>query len=387
MFTPLSRRLSAWVKNGLISEGQAEAILIYESQAGGRSWVSFGVVGIGVTAIATGVLSLVAANWESIPPSVKWINYLLVQALAGYLFLRQEKSQSVWREAFLLLFVALFWAGIGLYAQIFNLEGEGWSACLFWLAVSLPAVALAKRALLPHLWTIMVGVTAVLWMSASWRYGQHEDARPFIIAAVPLALAATSFWTQALGLLSPQFKGAFTFWGIGTYSVAITVLGNGLWEAQAKKISPETMRYLLIPWGALIAAMAGSLVRREPAKVVRQLTALFLFLVGLYATVPLFIEYPYADKVTFQLIGAVGFIVVAGVGAYLAAVDHQKRLYEIATQLIALRFIVIYFQVFGTLSTTGVGLIFSGVVILGVAYFWNSWKKKWFARVNRGGSQ
>ena len=55
MITPLARRLDRWVKQGIITLEQAHAISLFEKGSGSRSWVVFGIVGIGVTAIATGV--------------------------------------------------------------------------------------------------------------------------------------------------------------------------------------------------------------------------------------------------------------------------------------------------------------------------------------------
>lgn len=58
-------------------------------------------------------------------------------------------------------------------------------------------------------------------------------------------------------------------------------------------------------------------------------------------------------------------------GSRAAAAASMKRLFDIASFVIAARFIVIYFEVFGDLSTTGIGLIVSGAVILAVAFIWN----------------
>ncbi|TXH72324.1 MAG: hypothetical protein E6Q85_06585 [Thiothrix sp.] len=46
--------------------------------------------------------------------------------------------------------------------------------------------------------------------------------------------------------------------------------------------------------------------------------------------------------------------------------------FNLITFLIGLRFVVLYFQSMGGLAATGVGLILSGLMIIGIAWFWYS---------------
>lgn len=381
MFIPLARRLNSWVEKGLITPAQAEAIAQFEGHAGGRSWIVFGVVGTGVTAILTGIVSLIAANWESIPSAVKLFGYFAMQIGVGVAFLREEKKSTVWREAFLAIFVLLFWAGIGLFSQIYNLVGEGWPACFFWLAITLPAIAISRRPFLPHAWTVGLGATVIWWSNRAWISFDDNYLRTMVLCSLPILLAAVSFWAQVVTLLSEHFKRAFTIWGIGVYAVAGTIWGNIYWDVLYRQIHTMNLRYLLIPWSALALASAGSLARRRVPWTLRVLTCVFLVLIGAYVTIPISLKGDLAGHLTHQIIGATGFIVIAALGAYLAAMDHQKRLFELATQLIALRFIFIYFQIFGNLTKTGFGLILSGVVILGVTYFWTQIRKTLFKKM------
>ena len=55
--------------------------------------------------------------------------------------------------------------------------------------------------------------------------------------------------------------------------------------------------------------------------------------------------------------------------------EHQ-RTFNWVTFLIGLRFVVLYFQAVGGLAATGVGLILSGLLIIGVAWAWHSWRER-----------
>lgn len=148
----ISSKTVDWVENGIITHEQGRAIVDYEANRNNRNWVIWGICTIGVIAIITGLISLVAANWESIPDSIKLFVYFLIQFLLGVAFVLRYNTSGSLREVFLLTFILMFFAGIGLIAQIFNLEGNGWEALFFWLIITLPATLLAQTRLASLIW-------------------------------------------------------------------------------------------------------------------------------------------------------------------------------------------------------------------------------------------
>jgi uncharacterized membrane protein len=68
----LGRELDAWHRDGLISDDQRHAILArYESDASASSQVSSTLITLAILAAGAGVVSLLAWNWNAIPPLVK----------------------------------------------------------------------------------------------------------------------------------------------------------------------------------------------------------------------------------------------------------------------------------------------------------------------------
>jgi uncharacterized membrane protein len=84
MLVNLKKRLLVWQEHGLISEGDARTILEFEASQVNRSWVSFGIAGIGVTAFITGIISILASNWEFLSDSVKIAGYFILQVGFGH---------------------------------------------------------------------------------------------------------------------------------------------------------------------------------------------------------------------------------------------------------------------------------------------------------------
>ncbi len=68
----LRSKLKTWQQAGLLSPDQADKILVFESAtAPSGTWILRGAAMIGLSAIAIGIISLVASNWEQIPNEVK----------------------------------------------------------------------------------------------------------------------------------------------------------------------------------------------------------------------------------------------------------------------------------------------------------------------------
>ena len=77
-----------------------------------------------------------------------------------------------------------------------------------------------------------------------------------------------------------------------------------------------------------------------------------------------------------EILGCLLFLIAWAFAAGAAAAADRKRLFDFATLVIAVRFLTVYFEVFGSLAATGGGLILSGLVILGAAFLWNTGRKR-----------
>lgn len=97
---------------------------------------------------------------------------------------------------------------------------------------------------------------------------------------------------------------------------------------------------------------------------------IFLLVIGFIELPNLFVH---GD---LKIIGALYFLICRGMIAYLGVKTSNKNLFELSCIVISIRIIIIYFEVFGSLLQTGVGLISTGVFILLIAYVWHSRREK-----------
>lgn len=363
----IEKKLSAWVDAGLISQEQAAAITAFEGQ-GGRNWVLMGFGAVGVVAVATGVVSLVAANWGALSGAVKLVGYFLLQAALGVAFLRVRERDGLVREALLAVFGLGFLSGIGLVAQVYHLDSEGWPGLLFWCALALPATLLARSRLLPHLWLVGLSLALLIWI---WSPPREDDlvlARALAAMGVAFVLTAVGLFRHPRSPLPEPFRRAALFWGFGALA-ASSVTASVWW---AEEVTGQPGLALAFPWAGALLAGAVISASRPTAPPAARGAALAAFLtLAVSATVPLV-----APLEPHEVLGCVLFLIVWTLAAVAAGIAGRRRLFDFATFAIAARLVVVYFEVFGSLSATGVGLIVSGLFILGVAYAWHRYRSR-----------
>ncbi len=376
----LEAKLKLWQGQSLLTQEQADKILSFERSAPQRSWVSYGIASVGIIALITGVISIVASNWDGISDSTKIAGYFLAQALLGLGIWRNRASTGLVREVFITLFALLILAGIGLIGQIFHLESDGWQGLRGWLVLSLPIVLFARSRLINHLWVVGLGTTVAIWLTQSPQYGldgrslHDEMTQRVSIAAFCL------YVTLALGVMrteriSAWLLDAARMWSLLVLLFPVGIAINIAWAEGA----PFEYRF---PLSSLAIAVAGvalcvlSLLQsRQPRP---RWTSWMLGLVTLSFVgilLPITTDIP-----KMQLLGLAFFLALWCCAAGAAAEADRKRLFDLATLVISVRLIVAYFELFGSLASTGIGLIITGLVIIGIGTGWNRLRKIFLPR-------
>jgi uncharacterized membrane protein len=387
----LASQLQTWVGAGLISAEQAARIEAYErthARADGhaeRPWALYGIAGIGVTALATGLISLIAANWDEIPDWLKLAAYFLLQTGVGMGFLRYLTKPGLVREVLLTLFALLFLAGIGLVAQVHHLSGDGWEALLFWLGLTVGVVHLAQSRLLGNVWVFGSLLTSMIWLTASDEGAgvTSQFGRACVVAALPFALTALSELTEKVPWWNQYFRKAALSWGTLVLLGLGTPLSNILWSVNRDEEARQ-LGYLVIPWTALLVAVAGVYSNPRSSRLEQLLRSGIYGALGLFGTLPFLAPDADYEHTGIKALAALGFFTVWGLVAAYSAVTKQRRWFDLASLVLAVRVIVVYFEVFGSLAMTGAGLILSGLVILTTAFAWHRFRSRVRAQLGGG---
>jgi uncharacterized membrane protein len=247
----------AWVAEGIITAAQRERLLArYPPEA----VQAVGLLPLlGSILVGLSALSVVAANWQSLPTTVR-LGLLLGSLLAAYAggeyFLRRGNRRL--GHGLVGLGLVLFGVSIILTSQLYQLVGYDVSGLLAW---------------------VVVGVLL------SYVY----NSQPLALLPIVIGAAVQTYCTQALGLFSyatmglVALGGGYRWWRRPDTLVASVLAVGLLWQAALwVALSHSKITWFFIP--AMLVYAAADWHRNRPAARALQgppLVAAYLFALGL----------------------------------------------------------------------------------------------------------
>lgn len=374
---PLAKRLDEWVQADLLTAEQASAILAFEEARPGAHWALIGVMALGALVVGIGVISVVAANWQSIPDGVKLlVDFALLVLLAYQIWRLPESASPLWREGLLLVYALLSLASIGLIGQIYHADGPLDQTLLFWCAMVLPPALLTRHPPLPWGWSgiLLAALGSLLITSAGIDlFPAEEDRLVMVGLALPL-LAALLAVLCGRAALTVHFAAAFRHWawvsGVGGVLLLDIIL-----SLEPSALSNQPL--LLLPGVVLgLLLLIGLLARRDLSMLARALLAgaLTLYLLRL----PL-------GQLTGggELAAALLTLSFLTLTALYLGLQRERKAFQVILLLMGLRFFKVYLVAFGGLLATGLGLIVTGLLILGVVHLWWKHRQQWILWVEK----
>ncbi len=377
----IEKKLDVWTKEKLITDIQKKAVLAYEERLKSRSLL-YTLLFLGGFCLGLGIISLIAYNWQDISPAVKLVIYFVMLAATGGAAVSASfGSRRLLSETLLFVYALLVLAGIGLIGQIYQLAAHGLQALLFWAVVVLPLLPFARRAWLPFLWLPVLAVSLFdylydyPWFSQAFQSFDRlfPGAWQFILILSAAALYRIfSSGRVAFGPLS-EALGWWTLFVVVVYVFCADFFGRDIFENVFCQNCPtETGTGLnrLLVWLSL-ALLTGAFCwfnTRRGGKY----WSLALFVVLDFSLIAQLLP---DNETVFKIWGALQSLSLLFLAAVYAYTANRVRLQQWISGFIALRFFAAYVQVFGSLLTTGFGLIVSGLVLFAVAYAWINWRR------------
>ena len=361
------RKITEWHGAGLIDADTRDRLLAYDA-AHSRPLALWAVWGIGALAIGLGLVSVVAANWEDIPGLVRLaIHLALIAALLALLFLREERlaERSPWAvEALVFITAALGLTFFGHLGQVYQTSSPLWQPLAVWLALFAPLLLLTGRS-----WpTALAVLGGAAWCASEYTSdrngfnGQAPLLRDLWLAFVltlPVAFAPLSAWARARSA-RPDFwrrlQQLALAYAVGCASLVASVAGT---EGLRDSNTANEWASLLLS-GAVMALAGLGVVVARPGTSGRMAGAI---IVGAGVVMPL--AYLASDA---TVAAALLFFALWGGIAAAALTAHWRGVFQMAVGVIAVRLIILSFELAADLLTSGFGLIVSGVMILGVAW-------------------
>ncbi|KQM98574.1 hypothetical protein ASE85_12050 [Sphingobium sp. Leaf26] len=363
------RKLRAWQAAGLIDADTASRISAWEA-AHSRSIGVWAIVGLGALTIGLGLVSLIAANWEQIPGTTRLaIHMLLMIALAAWTWwsLPRGRMHDQVHDALLFVGAVLGLTFFGHLGQVYQTSSPLWQPLLAWLLLFSPFLLLFGRGWpVAGLW--MAGLLGTMWTHAEdhghiwslfgrteppWLYWGLIACPPMLVAGAAALLRSRSerpaFWR-----LLEQMAVATIFTGL---SLAILLHG---WDGDGSLLPGSALIHSI----ALLAAAAAIAYARRTASG-RATAALLLIAAALHLIQALV---PYGHGAARAWISSLFFCLLWGAVAAAAIHAGWRRLFQLGVAMVALRIIILSFELNDDLLGSGVGLILSGLFAMAVAW-------------------
>lgn len=365
------RKIRAWQAAGLIDADTAGRISAWEAEHA-RPIGVWAILGLGALAIGLGLVSLVAANWDAIPGTTRLaIHMLLMIALSAWIWWSLPKGgmHDQVHDAALFVAAVLGLTFFGHVGQVYQTSSPLWQPLFVWLLLYSPLLLLFGRGWpVAGLW--MAGVIGTAWAHAD-DYGHlwslFGRSRPLhsalywgLIACPPIAVAALAALMRGLGArpafwrLLEQMAIVTIFSGV---SLLILLLG---WDGD-----PDILPGSVVIHSAAMLAAAAAIAHARRNASGRATAALLLVAAVLNLGQWLL---PHQHGTARACIASLLFLALWGAVAAAAIHARWRRIFQGAVALVALRIIILSFELNDDLLGSGVGLILSGLFAMAVAW-------------------
>lgn len=365
-----ARKITAWHDAGLIDGATRDRLLAYEA-AHARPLALWAVFGIGALAIGLGLVSVIAANWEDIPGQLRLgVHLALITGALVALFLREERlaEKSPWAvEAVVFVTAALGLTFFGHLGQVYQTSSPLWQPLATWLALFAPLMLLTGRSW-PAALAVLGGAVWCAWDYALALTGYDAGAPgPALLLWIALVTALSVLFGPAAAWLRGRSKRSDFWRRLEQIALAYAVAGASFATAIASAdgfgqdsigLAGDWLSMAVMGATALAAGLGVMAVR--PGTSGRMAGAI----IAGAAPVPL-LAYALND---LDAPAALLFMLLWAGIAGAALIAHWRGVFQLAVAAIALRLIILSFELASDLLLSGFGLIVAGVLILGVAW-------------------
>lgn len=367
------RKLKAWQDAGLIDADLARRIRAFEAE-NARPLGLWATVGLGALTLGLGIVSVVAANWEDIPGAIRLSLHLaLIVGLSAFLWGWLPKiagKRSLSNDALLFILAILgltFFAHVG---QVYQTSSPLWQPLLVWIIIFTPLLLLQGQGWpVAALW--LSGVLGTAWNHADeyghmWNLAAKVSGPEYptlywgLIACPPMVVATMAAFIRERDIrpgfwrLLEQLSIAIILGGI-----SIFILLGG-WESRPHSIlGSVVIQCLAIVAAAGLIAMARRTRSGQASAMILCLAAALHFLQAAILQ---------GNEQRGPWLSAIFFNLLWGVVAAGALHARWRHIFQGAIAVLALRIIILSFELNDDLLANGFGLILSGAFAMFVAW-------------------
>jgi uncharacterized membrane protein len=360
------RDLDLWVRDGIVSAGQAATIRgrhasRASSERRGRLVSTLAVIGAAVGGL--GVILFVAANWDAIPRPTRVALLLatMLGAYAGGYVLRTTRPGVA--QALVLLGAIGFGASLFLVGQMYHVQAHDPLAFLVWTAAVVPMALGERTRPLAVLATLTFGAWIVYELVDAGSGDDLLEFLPVVGAFYGVALYAWGTWLDDEVFSGPMRCFGFVFAALGTF---VFTFGAAVDELRGR---PElgavgTFGFAALAATALVGAaflaMSGS---RTTALSQAAALAAIVVLPAAAVLVP-----EGGDAIVYPVLFNVLLAAIALGAVAVGYFEDEAWLVNSGIALVAIDVFARYVDVFWELLPRSLGFLGAGLVLLALAF-------------------
>ena len=356
---------------GLITSEQADAVAAHFrlSPREPRNYLLIAFSALGGMLVLAGVVLLVSANWEAIPPLAKQIScaaLMLAFWAAGLRFLLGKNPRPFVGEALCFVGAGTWLANIALYGQIYQISSEPSRAFGAWfLGIFLLPWCVRLRGVFA-----MSLVAAAVWIACLLDEAHVGGAAFHYFVAFFAGVSALGVFLGGLGEKARERVRGYGPIALWTAFPALILLAQVFCYDEAKASAGAA--WALVPAGVLFVASLLFTFRKKLGAA----GVVLATLVGAFPFVPLalgfrkmfeteYSEFDTAIHATMML-----SLFVCGAAAMgLGAIVSRRFFVNAGTLMILLAALALTVEVVGSLTSSGLALVLAGTLLLAFGFF------------------
>ncbi|MGE0463072.1 MAG: DUF2157 domain-containing protein [Vicinamibacterales bacterium] len=373
--TILDRHFEAWRAAGLITpELEARmrqaSVELQQRKAGGLVMKALGALGGAL--LLTGLILIVAENWDALPRVVKLGAWAALQfaLLAGAHRMGHARQIAV-AEGLALAGSGWVLAGIALVSQIYQLSSRDPNGVWLWLALIVPvAWVLPRRSVTVSVFAALVAALLLEVNEADSWIKAADSEGPWLWMAVPLLAAVLVSWLPTRVHALQAWTGTWVF---GVITIAMLVLG-ATHDADSSVLGAA--------WWVVAPALLAALVWPDRClpRSWDAATCRIVIVTGLLPWVVMGRDFDPGMKDTF----AVGLAWVLQIGIAVVVIRAGARAgadawVNIGYLALLAGVLTRYFDFFGNYLEGGAALLLTGVLLLFILYALNRARQRTLA--------
>jgi uncharacterized membrane protein len=380
----IDKKLAQWRAAELIDAETASRIAQFEHSRK-QPILLYTLGGLGSLTIGIGVISVVAANWDAIGKLTKLgLDLALAAALAIALYAAARRGQAWLSDVLAGVYYAFVLASIALLGQVYQLGSPTYQALASWSLCTAPFMLIVRGRVLATVWFAGLltteGYCVEAWLDALRHHGELFTANVAATVAFASALAWIAL-ARAPWLVRERPVVSATWTSLSWIAILVAGFAAGfLWYDSTG--GDRTLTWAIASTGALALVLCLSLPKLYPQASARVRGGLATFVLFSWLVLGTAAG---ARHEAHEAIGALAQLVLLCIAAWTVLALGRLQTFNVLTALIALRVLVMYFEVFGSMLDTGLGMISGGVLTLLLAWVWKR-KSAALARQLGGGA-